>query len=454
MWLKSCLLPKRYHNIEIGLVQDHRLPEIHSHFYTQSTLRFLKHVCLGIITFSSSMTILTTIAYCQESREVSKVASLSTEGILCGDYSLSDIKYQGYGGSGELYRATLKNKNMINLNPKSKLLVAAKLSWPETIKSVQKECETLRYLNQRQVKGVESCLASCSILVDPKGNLESISKSTSSSSSSLVSANTQVKEGTSQGSDSSLLPINTVLPSILSTRQLEESETNKNGMNTMKDSTLVQRQLIILEPFFTSQNPGILPVSTLTDVKSDESRVIAVKQLITTVLQMIFNGVATSDFQPLIDPFSGNTILIDFTEANLFEKQRIKLEERNDRLNIPIVIEMNNQINLKDEEGYDSSNDMISSTNKNDICSLQVTNNDLLMVQNLLNEFLSLVSPQSNANQLYDIIHTVTNQEIEKMTLNYNQCHFEKDGVDIKGAEENRAVQFQKLVTLIHNILD
>jgi hypothetical protein len=72
----------------------------------------------------------------------------------------------------------------------------------------------------------------------------------------------------------------------------------------------------VLEPYF---NPPSPPTAVLSDERlSIAAKATAVRGLATTVVQMLLAGVASSDFQPLIDSATGDTLLIDLSEGVMF----------------------------------------------------------------------------------------------------------------------------------------
>ena len=70
--------------------------------------------------------------------------------------------------------------------------------------------------------------------------------------------------------------------------------------------------IIVLDPFFAPPS-----TATLTDL-TPSIQLTAVKHLTTTIVQMLLAGVATSDLQPLINPITGDSLLIDLSEAMIF----------------------------------------------------------------------------------------------------------------------------------------
>ena len=70
--------------------------------------------------------------------------------------------------------------------------------------------------------------------------------------------------------------------------------------------------IIVKDPFFPP--PSTATLTNLPPVV----QLAAVKHLTTTVVQMLLAGVATSDLQPLINPVTGDSLLIDLSEAIIF----------------------------------------------------------------------------------------------------------------------------------------
>ena len=70
----------------------------------------------------------------------------------CGTLQLQNLQYQGSGGTGTVYSATASPLDAVVL----------KVSNPTTAAAVAHECEVLRTLEARGVRGVERCLAQCS----------------------------------------------------------------------------------------------------------------------------------------------------------------------------------------------------------------------------------------------------------------------------------------------------
>ena len=86
-----------------------------------------------------------------------------------------------------------------------------------------------------------------------------------------------------------------------------------DSCDTAGQSPQLQSQaMIVLDPFFAP--PSTATLSNLTP----PIQLIAVKSLTTTIVQMLLAGVATSDLQPLINPVSGSSLLIDLSEAVIF----------------------------------------------------------------------------------------------------------------------------------------
>lgn len=76
----------------------------------------------------------------------------------------------------------------------------------------------------------------------------------------------------------------------------------------------------VFDPFFNPTSPSTAVLSD--DRLSHSAKSTAVHGLATTVVQMLLAGVASSDFQPLIDPSTGQTLLIDLSEAVIFTDRR------------------------------------------------------------------------------------------------------------------------------------
>lgn len=72
------------------------------------------------------------------------------------------------------------------------------------------------------------------------------------------------------------------------------------------------RSVIFVQPVMPTTS-----ISSVSDLRSVSSQKIAVRTIIRTALQMLSAGVVTTDVQPLIDPDTGQTVLIDLTEAKI-----------------------------------------------------------------------------------------------------------------------------------------
>jgi hypothetical protein len=182
---------------------------------------------------------------------------------VCNEISLSSFAKAGAGGSGIVFSATTLRKDQ---NPP--ISAAVKVSWTSTTDSVLRECEILKLLERSNVQGVEKCIGDCT-----------------------------------WSEDDPRVP-----------RELLTSIASRDSASTGSRSKT--HQVIVKTPFFASKR---LPVGSLDDVDSDGSKVVAVRRLVSTMVQMLAAGLATSDLQPLIDPDTGSLLLVDLSEAVTFD---------------------------------------------------------------------------------------------------------------------------------------
>jgi len=136
--------------------------------------------------------------------------------------------------------------------------VAIKVSWKRSRDSVENECRTLQNLQKNRVPHVEQCL----------------------------------------GRPNNPYPYEDGRVMIALTPVISSSSTSSS-----------------------SSNDGIISTTTtsdLTNVKSGQPRSNAVKSVVETMVGMLRVGIYTVDVQPLINAETGDTLFIDFTEAERF----------------------------------------------------------------------------------------------------------------------------------------
>jgi hypothetical protein len=80
---------------------------------------------------------------------------------------------------------------------------------------------------------------------------------------------------------------------------------------------------ILLDPFFHPSSRSSLIVSDITSIDDSAVQVKASVTLLTTVLQIIQSGYTVSDLQPLIDNQTGSLLLIDLTEYDKIDLDKL-----------------------------------------------------------------------------------------------------------------------------------
>mmetsp|Transcript_25658 Transcript_25658/g.36800 ORF Transcript_25658/g.36800 Transcript_25658/m.36800 type:complete len:352 (-) Transcript_25658:152-1207(-) len=212
---------------------------------------------------------------------------------------LSFLRIIGSGGGGTVFSGYLTPPLDITLAHTQSNAVM-KVSNPLSSKSVENECSILRYLSDKTTQSnyfkkrplnIETCIASC--------QLKNIR----------------------------------IIPSLTYPQAIESKNAIQDTLTRMM-STNNDRRVIFLRPFFETKTLSFKPASSSMEVKYDimplELAKVVAKDLFHTALSMIALKVTNSDVQTLIDPNTGNSLLIDLTEAVLltdndsFNQQRIR----------------------------------------------------------------------------------------------------------------------------------
>lgn len=182
--------------------------------------------------------------------------------VVCGEYTLSDLTFVGSGGGGQVFSVSSRTSPSVPSETDSDTLL--KISWPgPSATTIRNECNVLQHLKAAGVSGVEECLTECVL----GGN-------------GIESATYMVRDG---------------------------------------DGRISGQVGIVKRPFFRANNPTMSVVSTFEDL-SREAAAAAASQLVRTVVEMLTAGVASMDVQLLIDPSSGRLLMIDLSEAKIFER--------------------------------------------------------------------------------------------------------------------------------------
>lgn len=192
-----------------------------------------------------------------------------------------------------------------------------KVSWETSSKSVKHECEVLKYLEKYNVQGIEKCLAVCRYNPPILSDTNTIaSTSTSKATATVKSKERDTQKETDyfreekENSDN-IIDNNEKLKAIKKqpdisffTKLYKEDEIEKEIL--MEKAK--EREMIVLEPFFTPFQPKNPCQSSLENVVKKDKKIIAVRNIMQTMMDMLSAGAAGSDIQLLIDVDTGKKV--------------------------------------------------------------------------------------------------------------------------------------------------
>lgn len=187
-----------------------------------------------------------------------------------------------------------------------------KVSWVTSASSVRHECEVLKYLEKYNVKGVERCIASGAYVPPTDFVLPSSTTAALPTDGFFPSDGSRAATPTATDAlqDQIRAPVRTeksrksttYLASLYEEDAEEKQERTGSYAKFPKEEE--GRVMIVLDPFFKTSHPS---KSTLQDITSKPLKLKAVRNLMTTMVEMLSAGAAGSDLQPLMDVNTGET---------------------------------------------------------------------------------------------------------------------------------------------------
>lgn len=187
-----------------------------------------------------------------------------------------------------------------------------KVSWVTSASSVRHECEVLKYLEKYHVKGVERCLASSAYIPPTDFVLPSSTTAALPTDGFFPSDGSRAATPTATDAlrDQIRTPVRTEKSrkstTYIASLYEEDAEEKQEGTGSYAKSPKEEegRVMIVLDPFFKTSHPS---KSTLQDITSKPLKLKAVRNLMTTMVEMLSAGAAGSDLQPLMDVNTGET---------------------------------------------------------------------------------------------------------------------------------------------------
>ena len=197
--------------------------------------------------------------------------------------------------------------------------MVVKVSWATSANSVRHECDVLRYLEKYNVQGVERCIAS-GVYSPPTAKTlppTAIAAIQEHDGIPFFPADKTPNTGPS-ATDAFRETIVTVTVAetppkkmtsyIVSLYEEDEAQKLQQQRLAVEAQRLADtdRVMIVLDPFFRASRPA---KSTLQDIEAKAVKVTAVRNLFSTMVDMLSAGAAGSDLQPLMDVDNGKRTL-------------------------------------------------------------------------------------------------------------------------------------------------
>ena len=192
--------------------------------------------------------------------------------------------------------------------------MVVKVSWATSANSVRHECEVLKYLEKYNVHGVERCIASGvysppTAKTLPPTAVAAIQKhdgiffflDDKSENTGLTATDAFQEPIVAATTPETPRKMTSYIVSLYEEDREQKMHQQRLAVEAQKVAD-TDRVMIVLDPFFRATRPA---KSTLQDIEAKAVKVTAVRNLISTMVDMLSAGAAGSDLQPLMDVDNG-----------------------------------------------------------------------------------------------------------------------------------------------------